>query len=217
MPFLVFSAGTLGLNSSAKVPPQNGSKKDFEVGRNSGPRRHRSVATENRLPTVEFSSAAEVARTERRVLEKSLANADIDDPASWLTDAFTEVLDVLDGAGKPARAITKLVPRLATKIVLGGGKYTQTAGATSRVLGLMAVEGLCSRSTGRQLDRTSVRMATTRPMACLAREATNRTRGSNRTGPLLPRPVRAGHRNRPQMVDRLDSHQNQEGALRAAR
>lgn len=121
-------------------------------------RRTLFVATAPRLPVIECSSSIDVALSERKVLEKAIASASIPQPTKWLDAAFTEVLDVLDGEGLPARSLTKVVPRLATKIVVGGGKHTQKVGATSRVLGLMAVEGMLARGrpagnwTGRQYE-----------------------------------------------------------------
>lgn len=120
-------------------------------------RRTLFVASQEVLPIIEVSSSGDVARAERNTLLKFLAQSDVAAPETWLADAFGEVMDAMDGAGgKSARQITELVPRLATRITLGSGKYTQETGATSRVLGLMAVEGLLARGrpgtlwTGRQ-------------------------------------------------------------------
>jgi hypothetical protein len=86
-----------------------------------------------------------------------LTDSGVDDAGAWLDDAAAEVMDALDGGGQPARSITRLVPRLATKIVAGAGTKNEVEiGATSRVLLLMAVEGLLVRGrpagawTGRQ-------------------------------------------------------------------
>lgn len=109
-------------------------------------RRTLFVASRDVLPLIEVSSSADVARTERKSLLKFLTQSDIPAPERWLDAAFVEVLGALDGTpGVSARELTELVPRLATRIVIGGGKYTQEVGATSRVLGLMAVEGHLAR------------------------------------------------------------------------
>lgn len=119
-------------------------------------RRTLFVATREILPIIEVSSSVEVARKERKQLETFLTNSGIDQPATWLAAAFDEVLAALDNRAEQARAITSLVPRLATRIILGGGAHTVEAQATSRVLALMAVEGLLARGrpaglwTGRQ-------------------------------------------------------------------
>jgi len=109
------------------------------------------------LPVVERSSTDAVAVVERQRLEGFLADSGIDDPTAWLAEAATEVIEALDGGGAQARQITALVPRLATKIPMGAGtKWAATAGATSRVLGVLANEGVLIRGqpagqwTGRQ-------------------------------------------------------------------
>lgn len=97
---------------------------------------------------VENSSSVLVALTERKRLEKFLAESNMAEPSRWLADLFQDVLAALDGAtdGLAARELTKLVPDLATRITMGAGtKHAVEAGATSRVLGLMAVEGLIVR------------------------------------------------------------------------
>ncbi len=121
-------------------------------------------ATGDDLTIVEASSAPDVAAKTRADLVKGLTATEVPNPDRWLEDAFAEVLAAVDQSsvsrddqtGFAARTITELVPRLSTKIVMGGGKHTLTSGATSRVLGLMAVEGLLARGrpigqwTGRQ-------------------------------------------------------------------
>ncbi len=113
------------------------------------------------LAMVERSSTDAVAANERKRLQGFLADSDVADPTGWLADAFEEVAAALerstDDGGLPARTITSKVPRLATKIVLGAGtKHAATAGATSRVLAVMANEGALMRGrpagqwTGRQ-------------------------------------------------------------------
>lgn len=111
------------------------------------------VPTKANLTMVEASSSPDVAKKGRTTLTKALTTSDVAKPQRWLDDAFAEVLEAIDqsdiGVGErdgfSARDITKLVPRLATRIVLGGGKHTVESGATSRTLGLMAVEGLLAR------------------------------------------------------------------------
>jgi hypothetical protein len=108
-------------------------------------RRTLFVPTWSMVAAIEQSSSPAVAKIERRQLLKFLTNSEIADPERWLSQAFAEVLEALDGVGMQARDVTNAVPRVATRIVLGGGKFTQQAKATSRVLGLMAVEGLLAR------------------------------------------------------------------------
>lgn len=132
---------------------------DRSVLRTLAMRRTLFVTTTAGASSVEGSSSIDVAAKERKRLETFLADSDIDDPPRWLDEAFDQVMDTLDdtGDGLPARDLTKRVPVLATKIVMGAGtKYSVQAGATSRVLGLMAVEGhlVRGRPTGDWTSRT---------------------------------------------------------------
>lgn len=104
-------------------------------------RRTLFVPTTELAPTVEWSSSIDVAAAERKRLTKFLVDSDIADPVGWLDDAAAEVIDALPPEGLPARDITAAVPRLATRILMGAGtKHPVEAGATSRTLGLLAVE-----------------------------------------------------------------------------
>jgi len=123
-------------------------------------RRTLFVAKVDHLDIVERSSTDSVAAKERKRLVKFLGESGIDDPTQWLADAVAEVSEAfasVGAEGAPARKITSLVPRLATKIVMGAGtKHTATVGATSRVIAVLANEGLLMRGrpagqwTGRQ-------------------------------------------------------------------
>ena len=111
------------------------------------------------LRTVEVSSAGAIARTERNRLEKFLAESDIDRPRHWLQSAADQVLDALSDGPLSAKGVTKAVPMLATKITMGAGtKHVVQTSATSRTLGLLAIEGLLARGrpagawTGRQYE-----------------------------------------------------------------
>ncbi|MGI9597817.1 MAG: winged helix DNA-binding domain-containing protein [Acidimicrobiales bacterium] len=122
-------------------------------------RRTLFVATVNLLPVVEGSSSVGVAAVQRARLEKFLTESGMADPGRWLSEVFDEVLAALDGEpeGVAARDLTKLVPELGTKILMAAGtNHEVKAGATSRVLGLMAIEGLLVRGlpTGGWTSRT---------------------------------------------------------------
>ncbi len=114
------------------------------------------------LETVERSSTDAVAATERARLAGFLRDSDVTDPDGWLAAAAEEVVAVLAetgsrGEGLPARRITAAVPRLGTKIHMGvGTRNPVTAGATSRVLAVLANEGLLvrGRPTGTWTNRT---------------------------------------------------------------
>jgi hypothetical protein len=124
-------------------------------------RRTLFVTTTDHGPAVEGSSSPRTAASERRRLIKFAVDAGITDAESWLDSLVDEVLDVLaaddGGAGRSARELVVEVPRLATKLIAGlGTRQEMELAATSRVLGLMAVEGLLVRGrpsagwTGRQ-------------------------------------------------------------------
>lgn len=122
-------------------------------------RRTLFVARVEDLTMIERSSTDKVARTERARLVGFLTDTGIADPDRWLAEAAAEVTEALadEPAGVPARTLTARIPRLATKIVMGAGtRNAGTAGATSRVLAVLANEGVLVRGrpagawTGRQ-------------------------------------------------------------------
>ncbi len=122
-------------------------------------RRTLFVATTELAGTIESSSSIGVAASERKRLEKFLTESAMVDPKGWLTELFSGVSDALDDApdGLPAKDLTAAVPALATRITMGAGtKHAAEVGATSRVLGLMAVEGLLVR--GRPVGDWTSRM-----------------------------------------------------------
>ena len=111
-------------------------------------RRTLFVVTTTGAAAVEGSSSPAVAATERSRLEKFLGDSGVAEPGRWLDDLFEQVMAALDDQpdGLQARELTKAVPELGTRIVMGAGTRNATeAGATSRVLGLLAVEGLLVR------------------------------------------------------------------------
>lgn len=113
-------------------------------------RRTLFVATTDLLAVVEQSSTPAVAATERKRLEDALEAADVADPARWLAEAAAEIVAALGDDGLPARELTKIVPRLSTRIVLGRGtKFPLEAGATSRTLGVLANEAVVIRGRPR--------------------------------------------------------------------
>ncbi|MFN8109250.1 MAG: winged helix DNA-binding domain-containing protein [Thermoleophilia bacterium] len=71
-----------------------------------------------------------------------------DDGAAWCRDAREELLDALRAQGAPtsARALGRLVPRLAAPLQLAVGKpYAGTQGAHSRLLMCLAFDGAVTR------------------------------------------------------------------------
>ncbi len=111
-------------------------------------RRTLFVVTTAGAAAVEGSSSPGVAATERAKLERFLQDSDVAEPSRWLDGLFEQVLAALDDepGGLQARELTKAVPDLGTRLVMGAGtRNAVEVGATSRVLGLLAVEGLLVR------------------------------------------------------------------------
>ncbi len=107
-------------------------------------RRTLFVPTVATASVIEASSSVGVAVTERRRLTGFLADSGIDDPEAWLARLFDQVAEALDDQpdGLSARQISAAVADLTTRIQLAAGtRHAVDAPATSRVLGLMAVEG----------------------------------------------------------------------------
>lgn len=93
-----------------------------------------------------LASASDVARAERRRVEKWLA-AELPDPADFLARAEAEVSALL--AGGPPRSTQQIgaaVPALDQPITLGSGKWSQRTTLRSRLLYLMAMEGRLVRT-----------------------------------------------------------------------
>lgn len=114
------------------------------------------------LGAVEVSSSVGVAATERKNLYRYLGESGVEDPEAWLAAAHDAIEAALAeaaaaGQGLTARQITAAAPALQAKVTIGAGsKFAVTTGATSRVLGLMAVEGhlMRGRTTGSWTTRT---------------------------------------------------------------
>jgi hypothetical protein len=120
-------------------------------------RRTLFVAPVGLLDALERSSTDEVALRERQRLEQAMADSGFDDPAQWMATAATRIAEAVADGGLPARSLTTRVPMLADRLTLGAGsKWATEVGATSRVLGQLAAEGLLVRGrpsgdwTGRQ-------------------------------------------------------------------
>ncbi len=112
-------------------------------------RRTLFVGTVAMVALAEASSSIDVAASERKVLEKALTGAGVAEPARWIQEAAEEIKLALSDGALPARSLTKTVPRLATKVVLGSGRHTIETGATSRTLGVLAAEGMLLRGRPR--------------------------------------------------------------------
>jgi hypothetical protein len=114
------------------------------------------VAAVDDVPHFEAAASRDVATSERRRLEKMLADSGIDDPAAWIEEVAVQLVDALADEGLPARALTRRVPALSRKLIMAKGTKNETEiGTTSRVLRLLATEGILVRGspTGRWTSR----------------------------------------------------------------
>jgi len=92
-----------------------------------------------------------VAKVQRRSLLTGLEAAGITSPEGWLRSATADVLALLRESGPlPAREIGARLPGLAVPLTIGGGKYTATQPAHTRLLLNMGFAGqvLRARPTG---------------------------------------------------------------------
>jgi hypothetical protein len=111
-----------------------------------GMRRTMFVVPTALVPLVQRSSSDAVAARLRVALIKDLA-AVVDAPDAWLADVERSVHQLLrTTGGSPATALSTAEPRLRTKLSYAEGKaYGGPATITTRVLNLMAADGLIAR------------------------------------------------------------------------
>ncbi len=99
------------------------------------------------VPVFEAGAAREVARKERARLAgwlaESMTGAQV---TRWVDRLAAEVLDTLGDSEMSTRELTTALPELATPVALGSGKWAATVPISSRVLFLMAMEGLLVRA-----------------------------------------------------------------------
>lgn len=104
------------------------------------------------VATCHAGAADIVAREQRRLLEKMLAEAKVtDDPAKWLREVEKVAVAAVADAGEiTSTELGKLDERLATRLVLAPGtKYETTQAVASRMLTLMSAEGEIIRARPR--------------------------------------------------------------------
>ena len=116
---------------------------DRELVRLLAMRRTLFVAPRHSLTLVERAASDAVATRERKRLCQFIEDSGLGDGNIWLDETWTEVEGAMRGAGGLlARQISERVARLATKIRVGGkSKWGMEVNATSKVLGIWAVEG----------------------------------------------------------------------------
>lgn len=100
------------------------------------------------VPVVQASTTDKIASDQRTLLLRLLPQAGVADPASWLADVERSVLRALAERGGTATAaqLSAAEPRLRTTVVMAAGKpYQATQTLTSRVLFVLAAQGLIVR------------------------------------------------------------------------
>lgn len=111
-----------------------------------GMRRTMFVVPSALVPVVQRAASDAVAARLRTALVKDLA-AVVDAPTGWLADVERTVHELLrTTGGAAATALSTAEPRLRTKLTYAEGKaYGGPATITTRVLNLMAADGLIAR------------------------------------------------------------------------
>lgn len=120
---------------------------DRSLVRMMGMRRTMFVVPSSMVPVVQRAAADAVAARLRKALVKDLAMV-AQTPDSWLADVEDSTHRILRGSsgGMPATGLSAAEPRLRTKLDYAPGKSYGGPGAiTSRVLTLMAADGLIVR------------------------------------------------------------------------
>ncbi|HET9242394.1 MAG TPA: winged helix DNA-binding domain-containing protein [Gaiella sp.] len=101
---------------------------------------------------VHAAATQAVAERERQRLEGFVAQSELtEDPAQWLEELSALALRAVEARGEAFTSdVTRAEPRLATKILLGAGTRWEIApSAASRILPLLAAEGMLARGRPR--------------------------------------------------------------------
>jgi hypothetical protein len=115
-----------------------------------GMRRTMFVVPVELAAVVQASSTNDVAAAERRRLVRAIAANGIDDPAGWLRALEDAALEALTTSGGAHTAeLTDLVPALRRTITVGSGRWRTEVRMSSRVMMLLAADGLIIRGRPR--------------------------------------------------------------------
>jgi hypothetical protein len=117
-----------------------------------GMRRTMFVVTDALAPVVQAACTDAIAAVERRRLVQHLEQGGVtDDGARWLRDVAARTLAFFDAHGEAlATEVTAAVPALKAQLTFGEGKtWGGTTGVSTRVLSLLAAEGLIVRGRPR--------------------------------------------------------------------
>lgn len=124
---------------------------DRQLARVHGMRRTLWVADIDTASDIVTASAARLARAERRRWTTFLADAGIEDPGAWIDDARSEILAFVTEAGLvDTQTIGEALPHRTVGFEVATGKaYAGTITAHTRILLLLAFEGLIVRAEPR--------------------------------------------------------------------
>jgi hypothetical protein len=120
-----------------------------------GMRRTMFVVTLDCAPVVQAACSVDIARTQRKLLERHLGEQghpeNVAEPARWLAEVQECTLAALAARGSAtARELSEDVPGLRQRLRMAPGKpYEAIGNITSRVLFLLAVEGRIVRGRPR--------------------------------------------------------------------
>jgi hypothetical protein len=99
---------------------------------------------------VDAACTRVIAARERKRLEQSVGAAGLGDPGGWIDERVGAILAALESRGEAFTAdLTRADPRLAEKVRMGAGRWQIEASAGSRLLPLLAAEGIVSRGRPR--------------------------------------------------------------------
>jgi hypothetical protein len=110
-------------------------------------RRTLFVVATDEAPAVMAAATRDVARKERAKLEGWLTSDR--DPAQvsrWLAALETDVLDTVADGQWRTQDLSAVIPDLATQVTLGAGKWATRAPLSSRLLSVMAMDGVLVRA-----------------------------------------------------------------------
>ena len=168
------------------------------------------------VPVVFAAATRAVAATQRKRLEGFVRDSGVSTrPGSWITRAGNAAVAAVAARGEAMTTeVTADVPLLAKKLRFGSGKWVVEQSAGARVLPQMAMEGRLVRGRPRgSVDQPAVPLGDDRGLARRADRGAGGRGGAGRAAAPLARGLRAGHRERHALVDRLDA----EGDARRAR
>lgn len=99
------------------------------------------------VPSFEAGAARQVATRERaRLVGWVSADRETSTIQPWLDHLAASVLDALGDGEMSTRELSAAVPELGTEVTLGSGKWTTRSPISSRLLFLMAMDGLVVRT-----------------------------------------------------------------------